>query len=386
MIWNWQQPDWPEFAWHAPRLIKAEERFLVRGGLLLGTVTHLHQEDRDRLVVQSMSEEAVTTSEIEGEILNRESVQSSIRRELGLGSDPRQVRPAEQGIGEMMVDLYRGYEAPLSHETLFGWHRMVTRGRIDLRDVGRYRTHAEPMQIVSGLYDQKVHFEAPPSGEVDAEMDRFIDWFNRTGPGGARPLPAVTRAGIAHLYFESIHPFEDGNGRLGRAISEKALAQTLGRPSLTALAATILIRRRSYYAALAAASRNTEITGWLAWFGAITLEAQERTLANVEFLIDKTRLLDRLRGRLNPRQEAAVLRMLREGPGGFRGGLSAGKYVSIAKVSPATATRDLGELVEMGALTRTGERRHTRYHLAIPLRQVTRVTIADSGEIVTATE
>ncbi|KAA0220331.1 MAG: Fic family protein [Planctomycetota bacterium] len=385
MRWNWQQPDWPHFTWNGSRLAKAEERFLLASGLFLGTVKHLDAEDRDRLTVEAMSDEAVTTSQIEGEILDRDSVQSSIRRQLGLASDNRRVKPAEQGIAEMMVELYRDFDAPLTDATLFAWHRMVVHGRTDLRDVGRYRTHSDPMQVVSGRLDEPtVHFEAPPSEAVGAEMNRYIDWFNRTAPGGNEPLPALTRAGIAHLYFESIHPFEDGNGRIGRGIAEKALAQSLGRATLTALAATILVKRRLYYDALEAANKCNEITEWLAWFAATSIEAQQRTLSQVEFLIDKTKLLDRLRGQLNSRQEAVLLRMFREGPEGFKGGLSAGNYVSIAKVSPATATRDLAELVEKGALTRTGERRHTRYHLPIPLRPVPRITIDASGEVVAA--
>lgn len=388
MVWNWQQPDWPRFSWERARLTKAEQRFLLGSGVFVGAVQHLGTEDRERLTVEAMSDEAVTTSEIEGEILDRDSVQSSIRGQLGLDAGGRKVKPAEQGIGEMMVDLYRRFAEPLDEETLFAWHRMIVAGRTDLRDVGRYRTHKEPMQVVSGrVYEPIVHFEAPPSSAVSAEMARYIDWFNRTapgGPGGSEPLPALTRAGVAHLYFESIHPFEDGNGRLGRAIAEKVLSQSVGRGSLTALAATILIKQRSYYTALEAANKRNEVTDWLAWFGAAVLEAQQRTLARVEFLIDKTRLLDRLRDRLNPRQQTVLLRVLREGPEGFRGGLSAGNYVSIAKASPATATRDLAELVEMGALVRTGERRHARYHLTIPLRPVATVVIDESGEVVAA--
>lgn len=384
MNWNWKQPDWPDFTWNSSRLARAEERFLLASGVFLGTVKHLDAEDRDRLTVEAMSDEAVTTSEIEGEILDRDSVQSSIRRQLGLVSDGRRVKSAEQGIAEMMVELYRDFDAPLTDATLFAWHRMVVHGRTDLRDVGRYRTHSDPMQVVSGRLDEPtVHFEAPPSQAVKAEMKRYIDWFNRTAPGGKQPLPALTRAGIAHLYFESIHPFEDGNGRIGRVIAEKALAQSLGRATLTALAATILVKRRSYYEALEAANKGNELTDWLAWFAATSIEAQQRTLSQVEFLIDKTKLLDRLRGQLNPRQETVLLRMFREGPAGFKGGLSAGNYASIAKASPATATRDLSEMVEKGALTRTGERRHTRYHLPIPLRPVPRIMIDAAGEIVT---
>lgn len=282
----------------------------------------------------------------------------------------------------MMVDLYRSFAEPLSEEMLFRWHRMVMSGSRNLRDVGRYRAGAEPMQVVSGsVHEPKVHFEAPPSSRVPSEMKRFIAWFVQTAPVGEKALPALTRAGIAHLYFESVHPFEDGNGRIGRAIAEKALAQSLGQPTLTALAATILARRKSYYEALEAANKENEITRWLMWFAGVAIEAQRRTIALVEFLIDKTKLLDRLKGQLNARQEKALLRMFREGPEGFKGGLSAGKYSTITGASPATTTRDLTDLVEKGALVREGERRYARYRLGVPLRRVQRVTLTDRGEV-----
>lgn len=367
MRWNWQQPEWPQLSWDAAQIASAEERFLLGSGVLLGVVKHLDGTDRDVVIVEAMSEEAIDTSEIEGEILDRESVQSSIRRQLGLAADARRVRSAERGIAELMVDSYRTYSHPLDVATLFRWHGMVTSGRTDLRDVGRYRTHAERMQVVSGRVDRpKVHFEAPPSSAVPTEMRAFIAWFNRTAPNGADALPTLAQAGAAHLFFESIHPFEDGNGRIGRAISEKALAQGFGRPTLTALAPIILARRRAYYDALEAANKRCEITAWLVWFAAIALEAQGRTLAQVEFLIEKTRFLDRLRGQLNARQDKVLLRMLEAGPAGFEGGMNAGKYVGIARTSPATATRDLADLVSKGVLRRTGERRHARYHVAWP--------------------
>jgi Fic family protein len=215
-------------------------------------------------------------------------------------------------------------------------------------------------------------------------MAGFIGWFTRTAPGGAEPLPALTRAGAAHLYFESIHPFEDGNGRIGRAIAEKSLAQGLGQPTLIVLAATILARRGRYYHALEAASKQNEITDWLAWFAGITIEAQRRTLALIEFLIAKAKLFDRLKGQLNERQQKALLRMFKEGPEGFKGGLSAGKYSTITGASPATATRDLVGLMEKGALVRTGELRHARYNLSVPLKPVQRVVIGRNGELVKA--
>jgi len=366
MTWNWQKPGWPNFRWDQARLEAAEKQFLVGGGVFVGTVRHLGKEERDQLTIEAMSTEAVTTSEIEGEILDRASVQSSLRKELGLATDKRRVRPAERGIAEMMVDLYRSFAQPLSEETLFRWHRMVMSGSRNLRDVGRYRTGAEPMQVVSGsVHEPKVHFEAPSSSRVPSEMKRFIAWFGQTAPGGENALPALTRAGIAHLYFESIHPFEDGNGRIGRAIAEKTLAQSLGQPTLTALAATILARRKSYYEALEAANKENEITCWLFWFAGVAIEAQGRTIALVDFLIEKTKLLDRLKGQLNARQEKALLRMFREGPEGFKGDLSAGKYSTITGASPATTTRDLADLVEKGALVRDGERRYARYRLTV---------------------
>jgi Fic family protein len=383
MSWNWQQSDWPKFAWNPSRLAAAEQQFLVGGGTFVGAIKHLGDEDRNQLTVEAMSTEALTTSEIEGEILDRASVQSSIQRQLGLAADNRRAAPAERGVSEMMVNLYKTFAAPLSDDVLFEWHRMLMSGRQDLTDIGCYRTGSEPMQVLSGaMGSQRIHFEAPPSAKVPPEMKQFITWFNRTVPRGAEPLPALTRAGTAHLYFESIHPFEDGNGRIGRALAEKSLAQNLSQPSLIALAATILAQSARYYTALEAASQSNEITEWLGWFAGTTIEAQRRTLAMIEFLIDKTKLLDRIRGQINDRQDKALLRMFKEGPEGFEGGMSAGKYSTITGASPATTTRDLADLTEKGALVREGERRHARYRLNIPLRHVPHISLNERGELV----
>lgn len=383
MVWNWQRPEWPDFSWNAAILRRAEEQFLLGGGALAGTLLHLGAEDKEQLTVETLSVEALTTSEIEGEMLNRASVQSSIRRQLGLGGGQRRVRLAEQGVAEMTVDLYRSFGKPLSRGMLFDWHRMLMNGRRDIKHIGGYRAHAESMQIVSGaVHDPKVHFEAPPSAGVPREMTRFIDWFNRTAADGPQPLPALTRAGIAHFYFECIHPFEDGNGRIGRAIAEKALAQGLGRPTLTVLAMSILARRKAYYDALERNNTETELTEWLRWFAGVAIEAQQRTAALVGFLLDKTRLVDRLEGTLNERQHKALLRVLREGPEGFKGGLSAGNYATITGASAPTATRDLADMVAKGALMRSGERRHARYRAGIMLRPVAPISIDAQGRIV----
>lgn len=364
MRWNWQLPDWPNFRFDADRIRAREAQFLKGSGVVIGSLHHLDEGERDGLTIELMSQEAVDSSAIEGEILDRASVQSSLAKHLGFAADQRRASPAEAGAAELMADVYRNHAAPLDDQTLFAWHAMLMNGRRDIVDVGRYRTHQDAMQIVSGaLHAPRVHFEAPPSDTVSMEMSRFITWFNGSGPSSPSLLPAITRAAIAHLWFESIHPFEDGNGRIGRAIAEKALAQNLSAPTLTALAETIHRHRKAYYAALQLGSQSNDIDAWLTWFADIVIEAQARTITRIRFLIDKTRLLDRLRGEINERQEKALLRMFREGPDGFAGGLSAGNYRTITGAALATVTRDLVDLVEKGALLRTGERRYARYRL-----------------------
>jgi Fic family protein len=365
MTWNWQQPDWPNFSYDKSLLDDFEKQLLLGAGFAFGAFKHLNEEDKQRLTVELISNEALKTSEIEGEYLDRDSLQSSIRRQFGLTADNRKIPPAEQGIAEMMVDVYRSFEVPLSHTMLFEWHKMLTNGRRDLTDIGRYRTHSEPMQIVSGaIHAPKIHFEAPPSSQMLPEMERFIDWFNATASGGKTPLPALLRAAIAHLYFVSIHPFEDGNGRIGRAIAEKALAQCLGQPTLIAIAYTIERNKKAYYSVLEQANKQNEITAWLIYFAETIISAQSYTATWIDFLIKKAKFYDRLCGQMNPRQQKALARIFREGPDGFVGGLSAEKYIGITGAPRATATRDLQDLVSKEALVRHGERKHTRYFLS----------------------
>jgi Fic family protein len=377
-MWNWQQDNWPEFVWEPARLARTEALFREGAGVVIGASKHLSAEERRSLSIELMSHEAVDTSAIEGEPLDRDSVQSSIRRHLGLDSDRRRASAAEAGIAEMMVDLYEQSANPLVEATLFRWHRLVVNGRTDLKDVGRYRTHADPMQIVSGpLHAPKVHFEAPPSQEVAGQMARFWRWLERSAPKGEAPVPPVTRAGLAHLWFESIHPFEDGNGRIGRAISETILAQGLASPAVTGMASTLLKHRKAYYAELERAHRELEITDWLLWFAAKTLEAQQDTLRQVEFVLQKARLLERVRHRLNQRQERALLRLFAAGPDGFLGGMSAANYMKITGAPPATATRDLAALTAKEAVRRTGENKATRYHLNVTTGPAVVVSVDD---------
>ena len=367
MTWNWEQPDWPKFTYDSGALEPLEKQFLLQSGEFVGACKHLGADEQETLKIELISDEAVKTSEIEGEILNRDSVQSSLRQQLGLGAEAPGVKPAERGISEMMVDLYRSFASTLTDKTMFDWHGMLLSGDKEIKVIGGYRTHADAMQVVSGpVHKRTVHFEGPPSARVPDEMQRFVAWFNESAPGGKRALPPLTRAGIAHLYFVCIHPFEDGNGRIGRALAEKSLAQNLGQPSLIALAYTIERKRKDYYAALERNNKDLDITGWMKYFADTILEAQVTTIKHVDFYVAKAKFYEKVRGKLNERQERVIARMFREGIDGFKGGLSAENYITISKTSRATATRDLADLVEKGALTRTGELRHTRYHLNIP--------------------
>ncbi len=365
MVWNWQLENWPEFTWDSSRLAKLEADFLYNAGVLKGELRHIQDEDKDYLKVELLSTEALMTSQIEGEMLNRDSLQSSIRRNFGLQDDRRQIPASEAGVSDMMVRLYKTFAAPLDHDTLFTWHKLLMNGRHDVL-AGAYRVDTEPMQVVSGaVYDPKIHFEAPPAERVPAEMNRFIDWFNKTTVGGELALSALTRAGLAHIYFECIHPFDDGNGRIGRAVVEKALSQTLGEPTLIALSHVIAHKKKVYYEALERNNKILDITDWLVYFAETLLEAQAHTQKLIGFLIAKTKLYDKVRGQLNERQYKALLRMFHEGPDGFDGGMSAKKYIAITGATRPTATRDLQHLVEIGALRPTGRLSGMRYWLVL---------------------
>lgn len=364
MAWIWDQPGWPNFSYDSVGLEPLERELMRRSGEFIGAYKHVGPDDQENLRIELISEEAVKTSAIEGEILDRDSVQSSLRQQLGLGAERPGIKPAERGISQMMADLFQNFRAPLDEGALFAWHAMLMSGSRTIGRIGSYRTHAEPMQVVSGPdYKRTVHFEAPPSARVPYEMQRFIAWFNATAPGEKNALPALTRAAHSHLYFECIHPFEDGNGRIGRALCEKALAQTLGQPTLIALAYTIERRRKDYYAALERSNKDLEITGWMVYFANTILEAQSNTIKRVDFYVAKAKFYQRFRDNLNERQAKVVARMFQEGIDGFKGGLSAENYISITGTSRATATRDLQDLVTLGAFTKTGELRHTRYAL-----------------------
>jgi Fic family protein len=363
--WNWQQDDWPDFSYNKKKLGPIENEYTKESGISLGVMRHLDKENQDELRIEIICNEALKTSEIEGEFLDRDSLQSSICKEFGVGEKylHGNIKPEEAGIAMMMKDLHTNFNSPLSNETLCAWHDKLFNGRTDLKR-GKYRTSNDDMRIVSGRIDKpKIHFVAPPASKIPNEMDQFISWFNITAPGGKTPLSPLTRAGITHLYFVTIHPFEDGNGRISRALTEKALSQNLGKPTLIALSSTISDKKKDYYKILELQNKNNQITPWLYYFGKTVIEAQRQTIKQVDFVIAKAKFFSSYDALLNPRQKKAVLRIFKEGPKGFSGGFSAKNYRSIVKTPSATATRDLKALVDKEIFTKTGKLKSTRYEL-----------------------
>jgi len=360
MVWNWQLPDWPKFTYDPLRIAELEYKFRQSAGGMFAVLKHLDEEKRKHFVVAILCAEAITSSEIEGEILEHRSLRSSICRHFGIGDEKLATSSKEEGMGKLIWNVYDTFEVPLSDKMVCEWHSNLMGSNQKISDVGKYRSHEDPMQIVAGRHDtHTVHYEAPPSVKVQKEMSRFIKWFNSS----RKSMAALERAAVTHIYFESIHPFEDGNGRIGRALVEKALSQSLDQSTLIAISQVITRRRKEYYNALATCNRSLNINAWMEFFAEVIIEAAESSLEMVHFLLAKSRMLNRLKGAINDRQEKALLRMFKEGPGGFSGGLSAENYLAITKTSRTTATRDLNDLVEKGALTKSGKLRHTRYQL-----------------------
>ena len=367
MKYNWQRTDWPEFKYDIAQTQDILFTFAEKTGHVSGVLKSLPDSTQTEAIINLMVSEAVKTSEIEGEYLSRSDVMSSIRHNLGLSTDKEQIADQyARGAADLMVDVRNTYRGPLSEKKLFEWHKMILSDPRQVA-VGAWRTHEDPMQIISGPVGKwKVHFEAPPSEKVPGEMVRFINWFNKTTPGEKEEIKnPILRSAIAHLYFESIHPFEDGNGRIGRAISEKALSQGLGRPVLLSLSEAIEANRKTYYKELKSAQRSNEITAWIVYFSNTALEAQSRAEESINFILKKTKFFDQFKERINKRQMKVIRRMLDEGPKGFEGGMSAKKYIAITRTSKATATRDLQYLSGIGALRQTGGGRSIRYHLSV---------------------
>ncbi len=368
LIYNWQLPDWPEFTYQLADIEEVLFSIAEATGHITGILKALPENIKTETLINIMVAEAIKTSAIEGENLSRPDVMSSIKNNLGIGERKETIKDKRaRGAGELMVAVRNTYAEPLTDEMLFEWHTMLLEGARRIK-VGGWRTHPEPMQIVSGqIGKETVHFEAPPSENVPNEMKRFIKWFNDTAPGGKSEIKkAPVRSAIAHLYFETIHPFDDGNGRIGRAIAEKALSQTIGRPVMISLSQTIEADRKSYYNALQKAQHKNEITDWLKYFVDVIYQAQISSRELIDFTLKKTQFLDHFKTIFNERQMKAILRML-ETPEGFEGGMTTRKYSAITKASKATATRDLQELAELGALLPEGAGRSVRYTVNLQL-------------------
>jgi Fic family protein len=362
-----EKPAWPELAWDGEALADLRATVRHRHGRLLGRMEALGFDLRSEASLLMLTSDVVKSSAIEGEKLDTDEVRSSIARKLGLdvGGLPKGSRSVE-GIVEMMLDGTRNFRVPLTKERLFGWHRSLfagrKRGARPLKS-GSWRTQESgPMQVVSGaIGHEKVHFEAPHARRLDSEMRRFLDGFN--SPASVDP---VLKAGIAHFWFVTIHPFEDGNGRIARAIADLALARADGTADrFYSMSAQIEAERKDYYRELEAAQRGSlDVTRWLSWFlGCLerAIESAEQALASV---LHKARFWQRVhqdQRPVNERQRVVINRMLN----GFTGFLSTSKYAKLAKCSTDTALRDLQSLVERGLLERNpGQGRSTSYRLA----------------------
>lgn len=365
MRYNWQQPDWPDFTYDASQIEDLLIDFAQKLGRSSGLLEALPENRQQEAVIELMVAEAIKTSEIENEYLSRKDVMSSIRRNLGLTTNIDKANDLRaEGASELMVSVRERHDEPLSEEMLFKWHIMIMKGSKGI-NAGQWRSYKDPMQVVSGSIGREtVHFEAPPSERVPEEMRHFIKWFNDTAPGGVKEIKnAPVRSAIAHAYFETIHPFEDGNGRIGRAISEKAISEGMGNPALISLSRTIEANKNDYYNALKEAQSSNDLTNWINYFVQVIVNAQTEAEELIAFTVKKSKFFDRYVNKLNERQIRVANRMLEEGPKGFDGGMSAKKYMAIAKTTKATATRDLQDLVEQGAFLVSGGGRSTRYEV-----------------------
>jgi Fic family protein len=349
-IYIHELPDWPEFRWDQNRLAERLAAVRHRQGRLIGRMEALGFALRSEATLENLTQEVLKSSEIEGEILDREQVRSSIARRLGIdiGGLTAADRHVE-GVVEMMLDATGKYSEPLTEERLFGWHAaMFPTGRTGMKriKVGGWRDDASgPMQVVSGpIGREHVHYEAPPAHRVASEMKAFLDWFN-----GEAAIDLVLKAAVAHLWFVTIHPFDDGNGRIARTIADMVLARSEGTAQrFYSMSAQIRQERSAYYDILESTQKgDLDITSWLEWFlGCLdrAFDGAERTLANV---FRKARFWEKHAGTaFNDRQRDMLNRLLN----GFEGKLTTSKWALIEKCSQDTALRDIDDLVQRGIL------------------------------------
>lgn len=362
-----ERSGWPEFSWDSGALAGLLAAVRHKQGRHLGKMETLGFELRADASLTTLTEEVVKSSAIEGEHLDPEEVRSSIARKLGLdvAGLPEPGREVE-GIVEMMLDATRNFDAPLTAERLFGWHAALFptgRSGMDRITVGAWRTaEAGPMRVVSGpIGREKVYYEAPAAERLETEMESFLQWFN--APSEIDP---VLRAAVAHFWFVTTHPFEDGNGRIARAIADMALSQADDtKDRFYSMSSGIEKERKEYYLQLESAQRgDRDIAEWLVWFlGCLdrTIEDANKKLSSV---LHKARLWQRINPNpVNERQRKVINRMLDD----FKGHLTTSKYAKLAKCSNDTALRDIRELLERGIVAKNaGGGRSTSYRLAEP--------------------
>lgn len=372
--WIWQQPDWPYFRWQAECLAPLLRDCTQTQGRLLGMAAAAGGEFGAQSELDALLQNIVTSSAIEGEQLNVGSVRSSLARRLGLEAEVQaRVSPRSEGLAELMLDATQQFDRPLTLERLLHWHTLLfPEQELDLLPrrirVGALRGE-EPMQVVSGRLDRPtVHFEAPPREGLEGLLAAFLDWF--AASRGDAALDPLLRAGIAHFWFVTLHPFDDGNGRLTRAITDLALAQGERQAiRFYAMSASILDDRHGYYRILESSQKaGLDITAWLEWFLHTLLRSLQQALARIERVLAKARFWQRHREQVLSAEQIKVLnRLLDGGERGFEDGISAAQYQAVAKVSKATATRHLADLLTKGCLCKLpGGGRSTRYQIDWP--------------------
>jgi len=359
-MYNWQHKNWPEFKFDSSSIDDELMKFMLKAGELKGIISALPEAISKETIIQIMVSEAIKTSEIEGETINRIDVISSIRKNLGLHISQEPKDKNVIGLSQLLIDVRNTYKQPLTESKILEWHKLLM-GNNKRINAGQWRKGTEPMQVISGsASNPKVHFEAPPSKTLSKEMKRFIEWYNKNEISSP-----IIKAAVSHLYFESIHPFEDGNGRIGRAIAEKALSQGFDNPIMFSISKSIEQNKSAYYKELQYAQQRLEITKWIEWFASIIIFAQDDAEKTIQFTIKKVKFFNKHDKSFNERQRKVVNRMLEEGIYGFMGGMNVKKYISITDTSKATATRDLQELSEMNVLLIKGVGRSTSYEINI---------------------
>ena len=378
-MYLWQSTQWPEFQVDLAVLQPVLAAARYAQGRAMGLASHLQLMDLGELQLQGWAEEAIATAQIEGEILQVNSVRASAARRLGLQDAKTLERDArtEATLDVLQAAIQQSHQT-LTHETLHSWQAaLFPTGRSGIQKIrtGAYRDHAEPMQIVTPRLGKPdiVHYQAPDSADVQAQMTRLVDWFN----GSLHQTDGLVRAALAHLWLEAIHPFEDGNGRVGRALVEMALAQDLKTDKrLWSLSQQMWLDRSGYYAQLQAATgqASMDVTPWVQWFAGCVHKAADATWENMQAAMRKTRFWEALREQhpqLTPTQTKAINKLYDVGPDGFVNGISTEKYVNLCRVSRATAYRELRALCEIGVLVQTGAGRGTRYKLKHLLAGIT---------------